>query len=113
MSPGPLVRAEEAKRNPDSYFEGYPDLRWDHLTEPSTALVTVADFKRLDTYSTSIPTGVCAGKVWKAGPHTASSFREKSPLVPGAWFLGCFEDYDPPRDDAVIQRFYPLVVDRT
>lgn len=88
-----LVREDEAKRSPNQYREGYPDM----IDGVTCVIVTSADLKRLPNYSASVPTGVCPGKVWKRA--TADG-----------WLLGSYDDYDPPRDDAVIRRFRPLKV---
>lgn len=104
-----LVRAEEAKRSPDYYADGYPDMS----IRDGVAYVSHADFKRLPTYSTSIPTGVCDGKVWKRGPHGGPpGFKHQAMLVPGNWFLGRFEAPAEPDADYVNTSFIPLVVDR-
>jgi hypothetical protein len=86
-----LNREEEAKHSPSHYRDGYPDM----IDGVTCVIVTESDFKRLPTYSCSVPTGVCDGKVWKA------EFKD-------GWFLGSYTDYDPPREDAVIQGFKKL-----
>lgn len=84
-----LVRAEEAKRHPNYYLDGYPDL----LMDDEVAIVPEADFKSLSEYSTSIPTGVCDGKVWKRNLSFAGGkgwtllFYEQDPDDPGQCFI--------------------------
>jgi hypothetical protein len=92
---GALVREQEAKSSPNHYREGYPDM----IDGVTCVIVNERDFARLPTYDCSVPTGVCAGKVWKRKD------------ADGLW-LGSFEDYDPPRPDSVIQRFRRLRVSR-
>lgn len=55
-----LVREEEARKHPERYLDGYPDL----LMDDEVAIVSEQDFARLPEYSASVPTGVCDGKVW-------------------------------------------------
>lgn len=80
---------------PSSYIEGYPEM----LADAELVLVTPEDFERLDEYSTSQPTGVSIGKVWKAERR-------------GGWAMGMFAECEPPEPDpsivAVIYR--PLEV---
>ena len=90
-----LVREIEAKQSPNYYREGYPDM----IEGVTCVIVNERDFKRLPTYDCSVPTGVCAGKVWK---------RQDT----GGLWLGAYEDYMPPRQDAVRQTFRRLRVMR-
>lgn len=92
MSPGPLVREEEARRSPERYFDGYPDMRYDD----QTAYVHPADLDRMPEYSASVPTGVCDGKLWKC-------------KVEHGWMLGSYEAA-PDSDDEIVQRFRHLIV---
>jgi hypothetical protein len=111
MSPGPLIRSEEAKRNPDRYEEGYPKLRW-QLENEGKARLSFDEFKKLPTYSSTVPTGICIGKVWKRGPERVPvGWKHSSFLVEGHWWLGRMEE-DPDSDEHVLIRFYPLIVDR-
>lgn len=96
----------EARRSPDNYMTGYPDM----VIDAGVAHVTITDFRRLSTYSTSVPTGVVVGKVWKRGPHGGPrGFRHQAPLVEGNWLLGRYEDCA--EDGYALTTFVPLVVD--
>lgn len=89
-----LVRAEEARRNPDNYFEGYPylEIRGEAALGSGYVTLSADDLERLPEYSSSIPTGVCEGKVWKR-------------QVGADWYLGSYEPCDPPEPDAVMTVF--------
>lgn len=80
-----LVRAEEARRSPENYREGYPLME----TIGEDAWLTDEDLRRLPEYSASQPTGVCEGKVWK---HRTGD----------GWLLGAYEPCDPPEPDMVL-----------
>lgn len=61
--------------------------------DEDVAVVTEADYERLSEYSTSIPTGVCDGKVWRrdwsvnGGKGEAILFFEADPDDPGQCFI--------------------------
>lgn len=46
-----------------NYMEGYPHAYVDH--GQGRVYMTEADVERLSEYSTSLPTGVSVGKIWK------------------------------------------------
>lgn len=85
---------EEARRNPQYYFDGYPEM----LIDGDTAIVSRRDFDRLPEYSTSNPTGVYVGKVWKRVRPEA-----------GVCQLGSYEENDPP-NEYVLTNFRTLIV---
>lgn len=68
------------------------------LVTDDEVFVSARDFDRLPEYSTSIPTGVYVGKVWKARRGEG-------------WMLGTFEDHDPPDPEFVMTRFRKLTIE--
>lgn len=57
------------------------------LLDDTDAVMTKAEFDRLDTYSSSVPTGAPVGKIWKA----RAPWKE-IPGNPFAWWLGEYWD---------------------
>lgn len=89
-----LVRKEEAARHPEMYFEGYPDMRYDD----QTAYVHSADLERMPEYSSTVPTGVCDGKLWKRKTEIG-------------WLLGSYEWDEPEAEDpGIFTKFRHLIV---
>lgn len=72
-----------------------PDLSAITLTE-TRALMVDGTFKKLADYSCSIPTGVYAGKMWKA-------------CVDGQWYLRWYTDHPTIANRCVIN-FKPIYV---
>lgn len=72
-----------AMSHPLSIHWEQPDIK-NVLTDDNFALMTEEDFNKLLEYSTSIPSGVYEGKMWKRG------------MLGGGWMLGWygFEDAD-------------------
>lgn len=54
---------EQARRHPERYLSGYPDI----VVDDKTALVSESDFRRMEGagyYDSTLPTGVYIGKIW-------------------------------------------------
>lgn len=73
----------------NNYIEGYPNL----LFDDECVMMTQEDYDRLPDYTASRPTGITVGKVWRNG---------------NGFFT--FQDYDPPRADAVMTKSWPIVI---
>ena len=104
-----LIRAEEAARNPERYYEGYPNMLYDD----KVAIITRRDLDRLPEYSSSVPTGVCEGKVWKRIEYRTPDGAPALGRHEGGetlYFLGSFDPDPQKRPGIVIQRFRELLV---
>lgn len=111
--------ADEARRSPDRYLSGYPDM----LLDDKTALVTEVDFHRITTraggYHSSMPSGVIPGKVWYREEHYVRDRKDPTMcrMVFGGGdpdltrrLLGSYEPHPTTPDTHVVTRFRELII---